>query len=110
MTTSICVLGVLGLCRVGLVYPTQSECPKSLACAGGVLGVLGLSTHARVRVIFCTAINEEKKLYARTNKPNKPNTLNTPSSNQLISLGFICVGFVSGFGNVCWVQAWREWQ
>ncbi|WP_132846512.1 hypothetical protein [Pseudomonas putida] len=110
MTTSICVLGVLGLCRVGLVYPTQWDCPKSLACAGGVLGVLGLSTHARVRVIFCTAINEEKKLYARTNKPNKPNTLNTLCSNQLISLGFICVGFVPGFGNVCWVQVWGEWR
>lgn len=110
MTTSICVLGVLGLCRVGLVYPTQLDCPKSVACAGGVLGVLGLSTHARVRVIFCTAINEEKKLYARSNKLNKPNTLNTPSSNQLILLGFICVGFVSGFGNVCWVQVRGEWR
>jgi len=110
MTTSICVLGVLGLCRVGLVYPTQSDCPKSLAFTGSVLGVLGLSTHARVRVIFWNAINEEKKLYARTNKPNKPNTLNTLSSNQLISLGFICVGFVSGFENVCWVQVWGEWR
>ena len=110
MTTSICVLGVLGLCRVGLIYPTQSDCPKSLACAGGVLGVLGLSTRARVRVIFCSAISDRKKLYARTNKPNKPNTLNTLSSNQLISLGFICVGFVSGFGNVCWVQIWGEWR
>ena len=84
MTTSICVLGVLGLCRVGLVYPTQSDCPKSLACAGGVLGVLGLSTHARARAIFSSAISDRKKLYARTNKPNKPNTLNTHSANQLI--------------------------
>lgn len=110
MNTSICVLGVLGLCRVGLVYPTQSDCPKSLACTGGVLGVLGLSTHARVRVIFWNAINEEKKLYARTNKPNKPNTLNTHSANQLILLGFACVGFVSGCGNVCWVLVWGEWR
>ncbi|WP_176513467.1 hypothetical protein [Pseudomonas faucium] len=110
MTTSICVLGVLGLCRVGLVYPTQSDCPKSLVCTGGVLGVLGLSARARVRVIFCTAISEEKKLYAKKNKPNKPNTLNTSSSNQLISLGFTCVGFVSGFGNVCWVQVWGVWR
>lgn len=107
MTTSISVLGVLGLCRVGLVYPTQPSCPKSLPCTGGVLGVLGLSTHARVRVIFCSAINEGKDVYARTNKPNKPNTL---SSNQLILLGFICVGFVSGFGNVCWVLVWGEWR
>ena len=103
MTTSICVLGVLGLCRVGLVYPTQSDCPKPLACAGGVLGVLGLSTHARVRVFFCSADSDKKNLYARTYKPNKPNTLNTLSDNQLISLGFICVWFVSGCGNVCWV-------
>lgn len=110
MTTSICVLGVLGLCRVGLVYPTQSDYPKSLACAGGVLGVLGLSTRARVRVIFCSAISDRKKLYAKTNKPNKPNTLNTHSANQLISLGFACVGFVSGCGNVCWVLVWGEWR
>ncbi|WP_409261167.1 hypothetical protein [Pseudomonas putida] len=110
MTTSICVLGVLGLCRVGLVYSTQPDCPKSLACADGVLGVLGFSTHARVRAMFCTAINEEQKLYARTIEPNKPNTLNTVSSNQLILLNFICVGFVSGLGNVCWVQVWGEWR
>jgi len=103
MTTSICVLGVLGLCRVGLGYPTQPESPQSLVCNGGVLGVLGLSTHARVRVIFCSADSDKKNLYASAYKPNKPNTLNTLSDNQLISLGFICVGFVSGCGNVCWV-------
>jgi len=103
MTTSICVLGVLGLCRAGLVYPTQPECPKSLVCKGSVLGVLGLASRTRVRAIFCTAIRQRKNLYARTNKPNKPNTLNTYSSNQLILLIFLCVGSVSGCVNVCWV-------
>lgn len=103
MTTNISVLGVLGLCRVGVGYPTQSDCPDSLACTDGVLGVLGLSTHARVRVILCSTTNERKNLYARTNKPNKPNTLNTHLFNCLISLVFICVGYVSGCGNVCWV-------
>ncbi|MDQ2487478.1 hypothetical protein RBI94_26100 [Pseudomonas putida] len=103
MTTSICVSGVLGLCRVDFGYPTQAERPESLACTGAVLGVLGSSMRARVRVIFCSAIGARKNLYARTKKPNKPNTLNTNSSNQLISLSFICVGFVSGCGNVCWV-------
>lgn len=103
MTISICVLGVLGLCRVGLVYPTQTERPKSLVCKGVVLGVLGLASRTRVRAIFRTAISQRKNLYARTNKPNKPNTLNTYSSNQLISLDFVCVGFVSSCVNVCWV-------
>lgn len=103
MTTSICVLGVLGLCRVDFGYPTQAERPDSLVSAGAVLGVLGLFTRARVRVIFCSADSDKKYLYARTYKPNKPNTLNTISDNRLISLGFICVGFVSSCGNVCWV-------
>lgn len=103
MTTFISVLGVLGLCRVGLGYPTQSDIPESLAYTDGVLGVLGLPTRARVRAIFCSTTNERKNLYARTNKPNKPNTLNTQLTNYLISLGFICVGYVSSCGNVCWV-------
>ncbi len=103
MTTSICVLGVLGLCRVCLVYPTQAERPKSLVCKGGVLGVLGLASRTRVRAIFCAGIRQRKNLYARTNKLNKPNTPNTYSVNQLILLGFLCVGSVSGYSNVCWV-------
>ncbi|MEF9673272.1 hypothetical protein QNM99_17915 [Pseudomonas sp. PCH446] len=36
--------------------------------------------------------------YARTDKPNKPNTLNTTLIKILILKGFICVGFVSGSG------------
>lgn len=101
MTICISVLGVLGLCRVGLGYPTQSDIPGSVACMDGVLGVLGLPT--RARAIFCSTTNERKNLYARTNNPNKPNTLNTQLINCLISLGFICVGYVSSCGNVCWV-------
>jgi hypothetical protein len=36
--------------------------------------------------------------YAKTNKPNKPNTLNSSSIKALDLKGFICVGFVSGCG------------
>lgn len=103
MTTSVCVLGVLGLCWDCLDNPTQLERPESLVCTPGVLGVLGLSTHARACAIFCSADTERKNLYARTNKPNKPNTLNTPLFNCLILLGFICVEYVLSRRNVCWV-------
>ena len=36
--------------------------------------------------------------YAKTDKPNKPNTLNSKSIRVLNSKGFICVGFVLVFG------------
>lgn len=103
MSAIASVLGVLGLCRVGFGCPTQSERPESLVCTLGVLGVLGLSTRARVRVIFCSAISGRKNIYARTNKPNTPNTLNTDVPNPLNSLGFECVGFVLGWVILCWV-------
>ena len=97
------VLGVLGLCWVGLSNPTHIEPPYFKASRAPVLGVLGLRARARVREIFFSIQSPYKKTYARTKKPNKPNTLNTTTNKVLNLLGFICVGFVLGWLNVCWV-------
>ncbi|MNP01796.1 hypothetical protein D3C76_936240 [compost metagenome] len=97
------VLGVLGLCWVGLCNPTHVEPPYFKASRTSVLGVLGLRAHTRAREIFLSAQRLNKKTYARTKKPNKPNTLNTHITKALILLGFICVEFVLGYGFLCWV-------
>jgi len=97
------VLGVLGLCWVGLSNPTRIEPPKFKASRAPVLGVLGLRTRARAGDLFLMLRQANKKTYARTQKPNKPNTLNTTTNKVLNLLGFICVGFVLGWLNVCWV-------
>lgn len=97
------VLGVLGLCWVGLCNPTQVEPPNFKASRTSVLGVLGLRTRTRAREIFLSAQRLYKKTYARTKKPNKPNTLNTPIGKALNLLSFNCVGFVLGCGFLCWV-------
>jgi len=104
MTTSISVLGVLGLCWVRFANSTQAEAPGSLVWRQCVLGVLGFSVRARMRVISQLCITARIKLYARTEILNKPNTPNTLSINTLISLVFKCVGFVLGWLNTCWVE------
>ena len=103
MTTSISVLGVLGLCRVQCANSTQAEAPESLVWRQCVLGVLVFFVRARMRVNSQPSITARKKLYARAEIPNKPNTLNTLFINTLISLVFNCVGFVLGWLNACWV-------
>ena len=95
------VLGVLSLCWVGLSNPTQVEPPNIKASRTSVLGVLGLRTRTRAREIFLSAQRLYKKTYARTKKPNKPNTLNTPTDKALNLLNFNCVGFVLGCGFLC---------
>lgn len=103
MIPSVSVLGVLGMCWVVFGYPTQVRVPDSVALRASVLGVLGLCTRARMRVFFNSDSGWVKNLYARLNKPNTPNTLNTCPSNPLISLGSSCVGFVLGWLILCWV-------
>jgi len=98
------VLGVLGLCWVGLSNPTHIEPPYFKASRAPVLGVLGLRARARVREIFFSIQSPYKKTYARTKKPNKPNTLNTHIDKALNLLGFSCVGFVLGCCLLCWVR------
>ena len=100
MSTSKSVLGVLGMCGVGFDYSTQFKAPKSVRCSA-VCWVCWVWRRARA----CVAINAPCSTprffsYARTNKPNQPNTLNTNSFNALFLKGFSCVGFVLGWG-VC---------
>lgn len=74
-----------------------------------VSGVLGLCTRTRVRVVLLASSSLRKETHARLIKPYKPNTPNTQPHNQLILLGFNCVGFVLGWLNVCWVSISRAW-
>lgn len=97
------VLSVLGLCWVGLSNPTHLETPNFKASRTPVLSVLGSRTRTRVREIFVCSQWLYKKTYARTKKPNKPNTLNIPIDKALNPLGFNCVGFVLGCCFLCWV-------
>lgn len=103
MTLSVGVLGVLGWCRVGFGKPTQVRAPDSVVWRACVLGVLGLRTRARRRAFFNGDSERVIISYASLDKPNTPNTLNTGLSKSLNLLGFICVGFVLGWLNVCWV-------
>lgn len=104
------VLSVLGLCWVGLSNPTRIEPTIFKASRTPVLSVLGSRARARARGIFFSSQWLYKKTYARPQKPNKPNTLNTPTDKTLNSLGFMCVGFVLGWLNVCWVLISEEWR
>ncbi len=97
------VVSVLGLCWVGLSNPTHLEAPNFKASRTPVLSVLGSRARARVREIFFSIQSPYKKTYARTKKPNKPNTLNTPIYKALNLLSFNCVGFVLGCCFLCWV-------
>lgn len=110
MTPPVSVLGVLGWCWVGFRKPTQIQAPESVAWRHCVLGVLGSSTCTRMRSTSTTEIEGRINLYANPEKPNTPNTLNTEASNPLNSLGFVCVGFVLGWLNVCRVMISGEWR
>ena len=90
------VLGVLGVCWVGFGYPTQFS---ALNYAGlrAVCWVCWVWRRVRACVTLIALKSKGKFFsYARTEKPNKPNTLNTDRLKILILKGFICVGFVLG--------------
>lgn len=97
MTSTKSVLGVSCVCWVDFRYPTQI----------GVFYFGGLRALCRVcwvslRVRACVTLvgrflMVDYFLYARTETPNKPNTLNTIRLKLLILKGFVCVGFVSGW-------------
>lgn len=98
MTTSKSVLGVSSVCRVGFEYPTQYRCPNYVA-SRVLCGVCWVSCRARAcMTLFASNSTEGFFSNATTNKPNKPNTLNSSSIKALDLKGFICVGFVSGCG------------
>lgn len=92
------VLGCVGLCRVGFLNPTQAEAANG-AGLRAVCGVCWVWLRARacVAVSLVPSNGDGKILYARADKPNKPNTLNTDALNALICKGFSCVGFVLGW-------------
>ena len=98
MTMPNSVLGVSGVCRVGFGNPTQFQ---SFICAGYRLLCWVCWVWRRVRA--CVSLFSSKAVvdnfsYARTEKPNKPNTLNSKLIKILILKGFICVWFVLGSG------------
>lgn len=110
MIASRRVLGVLGWCWVDFCKPTQVQTTESVVWRQSVLGVLGSHTRARMRSISNTGLDGQIYLHANPEKPNTPNTLNTDASNSLNLLGFRCVGFVSGWLNVCWVTISEGWR
>lgn len=98
MTTPKSVLGVSGVCRVGFGYLTQFQ---SFICAGFRLLCWVCWVWRRVRAcvtLFALKTTVRIFSYARTEKPYKPNTLNSKLIIVLILKGFICVGFVLGNG------------
>lgn len=98
MTTPKSVLGVSGVCRVGFGYPTQFQ-SFIYACFRLLCWVCWVWRRVRACVtLFALKITVRIFSYARTEKPNKPNTLNSKLIKVLILKGFICVGFVSGSG------------
>lgn len=101
MKTLASVLGVLGACRVDFGNSTQVRTSKISGCKAlcRVCWVCARA-HAYARIFISTSPYQvrSKKLYARTEKPNKPNTLNTDRLKVLFLKGFFCVGFVLGCG------------
>ena len=95
------VSGVLGVCWVTFGNSTQVRANKFKGCRA-LCWVCWVYTRARVCTHIFLALRcshgNRKNLYARTEKPNKPNTLNTDRLKVLILKGFICVGFVLGCG------------
>lgn len=93
------VLGCVGLCRVGFANPTQARAANGEALRV-LCGVCWVWHRARacVAVSLVPSDGVKKFLYARTEKPNKPNTLNADALKALFCKGFSCVGFVLGWG------------
>jgi hypothetical protein len=110
MNTPIYVLGVLGLCCIDFGMPTQREALNLAALRGCAVGVLGLRTRARRRVIYWGGDKDQSRLHTSPEKLNKPNTLNTSTNNPMNSLSFECVGSVLGWQNVCWVLFSEGWR
>jgi len=92
------VSGVSGVCWVDFRYPTQfSACV--FAGFRALCRVCWVCRRVRACVMFFRRRNAAGIFsYARAEKPNKPNTLNTDSMKVLNLKGFDCVGFVLG----CW--------
>ncbi|CAI8707669.1 LHFPL tetraspan subfamily member 5b [Pseudomonas sp. IT-196MI5] len=100
MSSPSIVLGVLSVCRVSFGNPTQARASKFK----GYREMCWVCwVYARAHACACIFLSlscpygNRKHLHARTEKPNKPNTLDTSYLKLLIYKDFICVGFVSGW-------------
>lgn len=107
MRTSKSVLGVLGMCWVDFANPTHIEASNGAGCSG-VCRVCWVWRRARacalnIQQVKGAALGAEFFSYARHEKPNTPNTLNTEGFKALICKGFECVWFVLGRAVLCWV-------
>jgi len=96
MSTSKCVLGVLTVCWALFGNPTHHAGPKTGA-SGGVCWVCWVYARGRACAQNNSPLSVKRKFFhANPEKPNKPNTLSTKLINQLICIGFLCVGVVLG--------------
>lgn len=95
MSPSKSVLGVLGSCWVGFRYPTQFRA-FYFAHLRQLCWVCWVCRRARAWAELFESLAEIFFSYARTVKPNTPNTLNTFDLKLLNLKGFSCVGFVLG--------------
>ena len=96
MSSPKSVWGVSGVCWVGFSNPTQFQA-LNYADFRLLCGVCWVCRRARA----CMTLFERQTegvifSYARIDKPNQPNTLNSKLINVLILKRFICVGFVLG--------------
>jgi len=89
------VLGVSGVCWVGFRYPTQFQA-FYFAAFRLVCWVCWVWRRARAWALLFESMAARFFSYARTVKPNTPNTLNTFDLKLLNLKGFRCVGFVLG--------------
>ena len=95
MSPTKSVLGVSGVCWVGFRYPTQFQA-FYFAAFRLVCWVCWVWRRARAWATLFESMAARFFSYARTFKPNTPNTLNTFDLRLLNLKGFRCVGFVSG--------------
>lgn len=97
MNTSEIVLGVLGVCWVGFVYPPQltDRNHKALRALCWVCWVF-LRARACARR-FHEGLTTIKNSHARANKPNTLNTHYTNLLKYMIYKCFSCVGCVLGW-------------
>lgn len=95
MSPSNSVSGVLGVCRVGFGYLTQFR-TFYFAALRLLCWVCWVCRRARAWATLFESMGKRLFSYARTVKPNTPNTLNTFDLRLLNLKGFSCVGFVLG--------------
>ena len=95
MSPTKSVFGVSGVCWVGFRYPTQFQA-FYFAAFRLVCWVCWVWLRARAWATLFESMAARFFSYARTVKPNTPNTLNTFDLRLLNLKGFSCVGFVLG--------------